>query len=189
MGTDLRTSRLRLRTLGLSHVGMITFSFLRSVSSWSSVVSCVRTSVINVNIWERMWTVWDRFVLDGQLVGDWLVHLRCIPRGFQWVRRGVSAPAVLDDATKPPLYSGQVVHVVHVGLGQGNVAHEVFEAGLLFIERFHLSAVVVHVAFIRRHLLQGWRSSWWRHGPLPQSLRAPDESVSVCWNGWCPPAP
>ena len=65
-------------TPGLSHVGMITFSFLRSVSSLSSVVSCVRTSVINVNIWERMWTVWDRFVLDGQLVGDWLVHLRCI---------------------------------------------------------------------------------------------------------------
>ena len=60
-------------TPGLSHVGMITFSFLRSVSSLSSVVSCVRTSVIDVDIWERMWTVWDRLVLDGQLVSHGLI--------------------------------------------------------------------------------------------------------------------
>ena len=73
------------------------------------------------------------------------------PRGFEWVRRGVSAPAVLDEAAEPPLDPGEVVHVVHVGLRQGDVAHEVFEAGLLLIERLHLAAVVVHVAFIRRH--------------------------------------
>ena len=65
-------------TLGLSDVGKITFYFLPSVSSWSSVFSCVRTSVINVDIWERMWTVWDRLVLHGQLVGHWLIHLWCV---------------------------------------------------------------------------------------------------------------
>ena len=64
--------------MGLSDVGKITFYFLRSVSSWSSVFSCVRTSVINVDIGERMWTVWDRLVLDGQLVGHWLVDLCCV---------------------------------------------------------------------------------------------------------------
>ena len=65
-------------TVGLSDVGKITFYFLPSVSSWSWVFSCVRTSVINVDVWERMWTVWDRLVLHGQLVGHWLVHLWCI---------------------------------------------------------------------------------------------------------------
>ena len=59
-------------------MGKITFYFLPSVSSWSSVFSCVRTSVINVNIGERMWTVWDRLVLHGQLVSHRLVHLGCI---------------------------------------------------------------------------------------------------------------
>ena len=75
---NVRVSSVCYDTVGLSDVGKITFYFLPSVSSWSSVFSCVRTSVINVDIWERMWTVWDRLVLHGQLVGHWLVHLWCI---------------------------------------------------------------------------------------------------------------
>ena len=70
-----------------------------SVSSWSSVFSCVRTSVINVNIRERMWTVWDGLVLHGQLVGHWLVHLGCILQYNLYITRW--------DHWRPPCQTNQ----------------------------------------------------------------------------------
>ena len=69
---------------------------------------------------------------------------------LEWVWGGVSPPAVLDDAAEPSLYPGQVVHVVHVGLRQRNVPHEVLEARLLLVDGLDLAAVVVHVALVRR---------------------------------------
>ena len=116
------------------------------------------------------------------------------PRWFQWVRRGVSAPAVLDEAAEPPLDPAEVVHVVHVGLRQRNVTNKVFEAGLLLIERLDLSPVIVHVTFIRWHptvciinksrysdILTSPRSE----GQLEVTWTSPSVSVSSWWGRQC----
>ena len=48
----------------------------------------------------------------------------------------------------PALEAAQVVHVVHVGLAEWDVADKVLEAGLLLIHRLDFAAVVVQVTVI-----------------------------------------
>ena len=80
-----------------------------------------------------------------------LFSLLSYPGWLERVGCRVSAPPVADQAVEPSLEAAEVVHVVHVGLGQGDVADKVLEAGLLLVHRLHLAAIVIHITVIGGH--------------------------------------
>ena len=73
------------------------------------------------------------------------------PGGLQRVRGRISTPAVTDHGVEPALEAAQVVHVVHVGLAERDVADKVLEAGLLLVHGLHFAAIIVQVTVIGGH--------------------------------------
>jgi len=136
------------------------------------------TAMVDVDAGKRSLERGKSFVLVSQPLSNRLVHLNIVPGWLERVGGGVPAPAVADEAVEPSLEAAQVVHVVHVGLGQGDVADKVLEARLLLVHRLHFAAIVVHITMIGGHFLVLHRGRG-REGALPEPLRALDERVSV----------